>query len=126
MKIGIELRTQHSVPGTPYSLGRIFLLALLFSAALTPQLAQSAPTSARREVREGLRQHAAGEFAAAAESFAKAAEQLPEDPRVVYDQACALAAQRKRAEATSLDGDGPEQVYWLSDLHDRMQATLDP
>jgi hypothetical protein len=69
---------------------------------MTPQPAQSAPSSARREVREGLRKHAAGEFEAAAESFAKAAEQLPEDPRVVYDQACALAAQRKRAEATSL------------------------
>ena len=96
---------------SPYSLlstrfpllrpGIVPWLLLLLTFAL-PAHVYSAPASARREVREGLRKHAAGEFEAAADSFAKAAEELPEEPRVVYDQACALAAQKKRAEATSL------------------------
>lgn len=60
----------------------------------------AAPTSVRRQVREGLQRHSAGEYAAAAESFAKAAEELPDDPRVDFDRACALAALGKREEAT--------------------------
>ncbi|MBP89553.1 MAG: hypothetical protein CMJ64_23060 [Planctomycetaceae bacterium] len=77
------------------------LIALSVLIAI-PADVESAPSSVRRQVREGLRQHSAGDFEAAAKSFGKAAGQLPEDPRVAYDQACALAAQRKRPEATSL------------------------
>jgi len=58
--------------------------------------------TARRHVRDGLRQHTAGDYGGAADSFAKAAEELPDDPRVAFDQACALAAQGKDGEAASL------------------------
>lgn len=62
----------------------------------------AATNSARQQVRTGLQQHAAGEYSAAAESFAEAEKILTDEPRVTYDRACALAAQGKREEATDL------------------------
>ncbi|MBC8353631.1 MAG: hypothetical protein H8E66_16655 [Planctomycetes bacterium] len=47
-------------------------------------------------------QHSAGDYTAAADSFAAAQKALPEEPRVTYDRACALAASGKREEATDL------------------------
>ncbi|MEO8498505.1 MAG: hypothetical protein ABI614_25865, partial [Planctomycetota bacterium] len=66
------------------------------------QPARGATDSARQQVRTGLKQHLAGEYGAATESFAEAAKTLPDEPRVTYDRACALAAQGKRKEATDL------------------------
>ena len=77
-------------------------LALLCAALLLCDSARGAPGSARQQVRIGLQQHLAGEYTAAAESFAEAEKILPEEPRVTYDRACALAAQGKRQEATDL------------------------
>lgn len=92
-----SLLTQHSSLSTPH------LLLLLVAFFLTPpDLSSGASNAARRQVREGIRRHTAGEYEAAAEAFAKAAVELPEDPRVAFDQACSLAAQGKRAEATDL------------------------
>lgn len=79
-------------------LGFLCLSALIFAC---PSV-HGAPKSARQQVRAGLKQHLAGEYEAAAESFAEAEKTLPDEPRVIYDQACALAAQGKREEATDL------------------------
>lgn len=64
--------------------------------------ARGATNSARQQVRTGLKQHQAGDYDAAAESFAEAQKALPEELRVTYDRACAFAAQGKREEATDL------------------------
>ncbi|MCA9119294.1 MAG: hypothetical protein H6822_06355 [Planctomycetaceae bacterium] len=74
----------------------------LCAVVLACDSAHSATASARKQVRTGLEQHQAGDYAAAAESFAEAQKSLPEEPRVVYDRACALAAAGNREEATDL------------------------
>ncbi|MEX0818169.1 MAG: hypothetical protein WD070_01210 [Pirellulaceae bacterium] len=77
-------------------------IACLGTQAITDASLFGATSSARQHVRTGLKQHQAGDYAAAAESFAEAQKALPEEPRVTYDRACALAAQGKRADATDL------------------------
>ena len=79
-------------------LGSACLCAMLFAC----DSVRGATGSARQQVRNGLKQHQAGDYSAAAESFAEAQKFLPEEPRVTYDRACALAAQGKREEATRL------------------------
>ncbi|MDA1048876.1 MAG: hypothetical protein O3C40_00135 [Planctomycetota bacterium] len=74
----------------------------LCAAMFVAESARGATSSARQQVRTGLKQHQAGDYDAAAESFAEAQKALPDEPRVTYDRACALAAQGKREEATDL------------------------
>ena len=78
------------------------MIALLCAALIAADSARGATGSARQHVRDGLKQHQAGDYTAAAESFAEAQKALPDEPRVIYDRACALAAQGKREEATDL------------------------
>jgi hypothetical protein len=79
---------------------------LIISAATLVIVAEAAswaaPRSARQQVRAGMRKHLDGDFEGASEAFAKAAAELPDDPRVAYDQACALAAQGETDEAAEL------------------------
>jgi hypothetical protein len=75
---------------------------ILFAGIIACGPVRGATASARQQVRTGLQQHQAGDYKAAAESFAEAQKNLPEEPRVTYDRACALAAQGKREEATDL------------------------
>jgi hypothetical protein len=76
--------------------------AILLAGIALCNSAHAATASARQQVRTGLKQHQAGDYNAAAESFAEAQKNLPEEPRVTYDRACALAAQGRREEATDL------------------------
>lgn len=78
----------------------LVVLAILLAAGRTPAWASDREAAAR--VREGVRLHQAGDFEQAAQAFAQAAETLPADPRVAFDQGCALAAQGKHAEAETL------------------------
>jgi tetratricopeptide (TPR) repeat protein len=57
---------------------------------------------AASQVEQGIARHDAGDFAGAEQAFAEAAKSLPDDPRVLYDRACALAAQGKHDEAEPL------------------------
>jgi hypothetical protein len=75
---------------------------ILFAGIIACDPVRGATASARQQVRTGLQQHQAGDYKAAAESFAEAQKNLPEEPRVTYDRACSLAAQGKREEATDL------------------------
>ncbi|MBI2479850.1 MAG: hypothetical protein HYV60_14820, partial [Planctomycetia bacterium] len=77
-------------------------LAIFLAGIMAGDSVLGATASARQQVRTGLKQHQAGDYSAAAESFAEAQKILPEEPRVTYDRACALAAQGKRADATDL------------------------
>ncbi|MCA9146187.1 MAG: hypothetical protein H6823_16730 [Planctomycetaceae bacterium] len=76
--------------------------AILLAGTIVCDPVHGATASARQQVRTGLKQHQAGDYSAAAESFAAAQKILPEEPRVTYDRACALAAEGKREEATDL------------------------
>ena len=77
-------------------------MACICAAVCICESAHGTTVSARQQVRAGLAQHQAGDYSAAAESFSEAQKMLPEEPRVTYDRACALAAQGKREEATDL------------------------
>jgi hypothetical protein len=57
---------------------------------------------AARQVRQGIEHHRGGNFSAAEEAFAAAGKLLPDDARIVYDRACALAAQGKLEAAEEL------------------------
>ena len=84
---------------------RFTLLLSLAVLCAVPSLcdsARGATKSARQQVRTGVKQHLAGEYDAAAESFAEAERALPDEPRITYDRACALAAQGKHEQATDL------------------------
>ena len=67
------------------------------SAAAFVLIAHSITAAADRQaadrVSQGIRQHRAGQFEQAAESFAGAQKILPEDRRIAFDRGCALAAQ---------------------------------
>ncbi|MGE0758745.1 MAG: tetratricopeptide repeat protein [Pirellulaceae bacterium] len=75
---------------------------LLVALAWLPGTLLASPADAAAKVRQGLQWHAAGSFAQAEQAFAEAARLDPDNPRVVYDQACALAAQGKLDEAEAL------------------------
>jgi len=83
-------------------MAQLLCFAVLCAAVCSSDSARGATSSARQQIRTGLKQHLAGDYTAAAESFAAAEKALPEEPRVTYDRACALAAQGKREEATDL------------------------
>ena len=85
-----------------YEIGWIVGVASMCATMFFSDFAHAANAAARQQVRTGLKQHSAGEYTAAANSFAEAQKALPEEPRVTYDRACALAAQGKREEATDL------------------------
>jgi len=78
------------------------LIAIICLGTLVDSTGWAAARSARRQVRAGVQKQQAGDFDGAAEAFAKAAEQLADDPRIAYDQACALAGQGKTAAASDL------------------------
>lgn len=76
--------------------------ALFLCAAFHVSVAGATESQARQQVREGVEKHRAGDFAKAEAAFGKAAEQMPETPLILFDRACALAAQGKFDEAEPL------------------------
>ncbi len=62
----------------------------------------SGKESATRLVREGITRYQQGEYTAALEKFQRAEKLKVEDPRILFDQACALAAGGKPDEAIPL------------------------
>ncbi len=72
---------------------------VVFAMCACLPLVAVADREVANQVREGLRLHQAGQFAEAAEAFAKAAQDRPEDPRLAFNHGTALAAQGKHDEA---------------------------
>jgi Ca-activated chloride channel homolog len=58
----------------------------------SPAESLAAPRDAPRKVEQGLQAFAARDFKTAGELFAKAAEDLPDEPRIAFDRGCAYAA----------------------------------
>lgn len=79
------------------------LLLLLILANITAPLF-SAEREVIRHVAQGIDKHRARDFKGAEQEFAAAAKLEPEDPRITFDHACALAAQGKHEEAEKLFG----------------------
>ncbi len=65
-------------------------------------VAWAGPREAGPHVKEALARFEAGDYAAAAEAFARADEALPENPRIALDLAAALAAQGDTNQAAAL------------------------
>ena len=64
--------------------------------------ASAASREVARHVAQGIREHQAGRFDAAAKAFADAEKILPDDPRVAFNRACALSANGQTEEAEEL------------------------
>ncbi len=79
-------RTNSPVPS---ALGPLFILALL----VFPSLAAAGSPDAAEKVRAGIASYEAGDYKQAAEAFAKAGVAKPDDLRIDFDRAAALAAQ---------------------------------
>ena len=67
-----------------------FLLAAAVACAVTVPISAANREAARR-VLEGIRQHRDGKFDAAEQAFLEAEKILPDDLRVAFNHACALA-----------------------------------
>jgi hypothetical protein len=74
--------------------------ALLVVWLALPGAARAADASAA--VRQGIAAYRAGDFAGAAAAFAEADLARPDDPRITFDRATALASQGDAAKATEL------------------------
>ena len=64
-----------------------------------PAAALAGWPKAARQVKLGIEQFAAGDYAAAGKAFAEAETAAPHDMRIAFDRACAYAAEGKQAEA---------------------------
>ncbi len=78
------------------------VLLIVIGPLLVANSATASTGAARRQVQLGLRHYRSGDFAAADKAFQQAQAELPDDPRVAFDRACALAAQDKHDEAADL------------------------
>lgn len=74
----------------------------LVLVALAPAALGALPPEAVLKVREGIEKYRAGDYAAAKEAFGAAAVALPDEPRILFDRGCALAASGEWDEAIPL------------------------
>lgn len=65
----------------------------LLLAILLPSSAAASSRTAARHVLDGIRHFRSGQYQAAEKAFTEADVALPENPKIAFDQGCALAAQ---------------------------------
>jgi len=78
---------------------RLTVIVALVGWLLFPAAALAGWPKAARQVKLGIEQFEAGDYAAAGKAFAEAEAAAPHDMRIAFDRACAYAAEGKQAEA---------------------------
>ncbi len=78
------------------------LWVVMLFALLMPGSTWAASGDAAVKVRQGIQYYREGKYDAAARAFGEAGEARPDDPRIVFDRACAFAAQGDAVKATEL------------------------
>ena len=79
--------------GPPGGTAGVLKAGCLLLAILLPSSATASSRTAARHVLEGIRHFRSGQYQAAGKAFAEADVALPENPKIAFDQGCALAAQ---------------------------------
>ncbi|MBN1910527.1 MAG: hypothetical protein JW818_12355 [Pirellulales bacterium] len=70
----------------------ITITTILLGLLASPGFAPAGTNDVPRKVQEGLERFEAGQFKEASEAFDQAGDLKPDDPRILFDQACAKAA----------------------------------
>lgn len=93
---------ERQTSGPPPAASTALRTSLILLCGLFPALALASSNSASRHVQEGIRHFTNEAYKAAEKAFAEADVALPENPKIAFNQACALAAQNDVDKAIEL------------------------